>query len=445
VRSSETPRRSAPKAQRSRLRGTTWLALCIAACSASDSHVGCSPSLTCSLNDQNFQPPAVVDAGAPPCDPSVSRCHATRIASGGAHSCAVTRARELFCWGSDGEHQLGITGVDEDAGGGAADAGPSLQDVVEVAAGGAHTCVITRDQSVLCWGRDAEGQVDGIARPEPIAEPQRLALGPASGLDAGDAHSCAVVEGGVACWGSARYGQVGRSVMDGVLPPDVVPGTEGAVEVATGMRHSCARLASGKVVCWGELIDKDSLLPQPSADAIEVEGLSNATAITAGAGQSCALRADAVVVCWGQNGSGQLGDGSLEPSAVPVVVQGLDKVLYISAGGGLQDGVLVGHSCAVDKGFFVQCWGRNHEGQLGIGEADDSRKPMTVLGPIDESDTPFLDSITKLSAGGFHTCALDDSGRALCWGDDSASQLGSRTPPRAVGRPVRVARFSRFR
>src|SRR5258705_216501 len=69
------------------------------------------------------------------------------------------------------------------------------------------------------------------------------------------ARTCAVVASGVMCWGDARFGQSGREVGERVLRPGLVPGTDGAVEVAAGVRHSCARLATGRVLCWGELID----------------------------------------------------------------------------------------------------------------------------------------------------------------------------------------------
>jgi alpha-tubulin suppressor-like RCC1 family protein len=419
------------------------IAAAVVACSAGDTHVSCSPTLTCTLNDARFKPAPMPDAGPLPCDPKLRRCRATRITAGGAHSCAIAQAGELYCWGRDTEGQLGLADAEQDAG--STTSAPVLEMAKKVSAGGAHTCAIADDGSVFCFGRDVEGQVSGGAGEPVVQSPRRVAIEPAMDIGAGDAHSCAVTENGVVCWGSARYGQVGRAVMDGALGPGLVPGTEGAVEVAAGVRHSCARLKSGHVLCWGELIDAETGDALATADATQVPGLKDATAITAGAGHSCALRADGDVVCWGANDSGQLGDGTTNPSATPVLVQGLAKALHVAAGGGLRDGALVGHSCAVDKGFFVQCWGRNTEGQLGTGTATDSPRAVSVLGLPDEADAPYLDSIVAIDAGGFHTCALSDSGRALCWGDDSAGQLGKLNGRSAsFGRATRVGRFSRF-
>ncbi len=421
---------------------TTWLALFVVACSGSDTHVGCSPTPSCSLHDARIEPAPKPDAGPPACDPGQQRCRAAKIAAGGAHSCAIAQAGELYCWGSDAEGQLGTLGSDEDAGSDK----PVLSRITAVATGGSHSCALDKQGTTLCWGRDAEGQVDGVARSRPVRSPTPVPIAQATGIAAGAAHSCAVVAAAAVCWGSARYGQVGRAVMDGALGPGRVPGTDGAVQVAAGARHSCALLGSGRVLCWGELIDPDSGEPRAGADAVEVPGVRGATAITAGAGHSCALLEGGHVVCWGRNDSGQLGDGTTHASATPVAVKGLEQALDVAAGGTELAGDPVGHSCAVDKDFLVECWGRNAEGQLGIGRAPDSLKPVVVLPPVDDTETPYLDGVSVLSAGGLHTCAVDSNGRALCWGDDSAGQLGgSARTATGFGRATRVAQFTRFR
>lgn len=419
------------------------IALAVIACSTSDTHVDCSPTLTCTLKDTGFKPPAKVDAGPTPCDSSQMRCRATAIAAGGAHSCAIARARELFCWGNNSDGQLGEPSSDEDAGS-RTQFVPALELAQKVSAGAAHTCALTEDGSIFCFGRNDQGQVSGVASGIKVYSPRRLELERATEIAAGEAHTCAVVGQGVVCWGSAAFGQVGREVADAALTPDLVPGTAGAVEVAAGVRHSCARLKSGRVLCWGELIDGSSGDAVATAEVVEVIGLEDATAITAGAGHSCALRAGGEVVCWGANASGQLGDGTTRASAAPVAVVGLATTLHIAAGGGLRDGRLVGHTCAIDKSFFVQCWGRNVEGQLGIGRADDSARPVAVLGPTDQSDEPNLADMIGIAAGGFHSCSLDHDGPVFCWGDDTSGQLGANNRRTvSFGRATRATRFSR--
>jgi alpha-tubulin suppressor-like RCC1 family protein len=251
------------------------------------------------------------------------------------------------------------------------------------------------------------------------------------------------------CWGSARYGQSGRELRDAALAPELVPDTGGAVEVAAGVRHTCARLDTGRVLCWGELIDAATGEARPTPMATPVAGLDDATSITAGAGHSCALQAARTVVCWGANDSGQLGNGSTDASATPVTVTVTDLpvALSVAAGGGERDGQLVGHSCAVDTSFHVMCWGRNAEGQLGAGKTERAQEPVpvAVLGRPDQED-PYLTDVVALDLGAFHSCALDHDGPVLCWGDDEFGQLGrSERDDPIFGRAVRVGRFGRSR
>jgi alpha-tubulin suppressor-like RCC1 family protein len=450
--------------RRSRLWSMTSIALCVVACGARQTDVDCSPTPSCSLNDKRFAPASKPDAGEPECEAHTSQCRAEEIAAGGALGCMRTASGELLCWGvpqvgsvvPGGSSGAAPATAHGHAGAGAADGGahdagaptanisPPPHDAVQITAGGAHACARTRLGDVLCWGSGEHGQVDGHVWPGVSFQPVHVALDPASDIDAGDAHTCAVVARGVTCWGDARFGQSGREIGEHALRPGLVPGTEDAVEVATGVRHSCARLADGHVLCWGQLIDDDGQ-PRAHAEAVEVAGLDDALEIDAGAGHTCALRPRGVIACWGDNTSGQLGDGTQRASATPVTVAHLPQVLHVSAGGVATDDGMVGHTCAVDTGFFVQCWGSNDAGQLGVGNASNSTRPQIVQGRSDESDEPYLQDVVAVSAGSLHSCALSHRGRVWCWGDNSRGQLGvdlDDTPP--FGRAVRAHTFFRL-
>jgi alpha-tubulin suppressor-like RCC1 family protein len=426
--------------------------LFVLAGSANDGRVHCTPQLTCAWRDAHFVPPAAADLGPTACDAAHTHCQATTVDLGAAHSCAITTASEVVCWGDDVEHQLGTNLQAPTHGATPPDAGidvdrfpVALRAATAIGVGGAHTCALGADGAVRCWGRNAEGQVDGSASTEPVSEPRIVAVEGTLQLTAGAAHSCALVAQGVVCWGSARYGQVGRELRDIALGPELVPGTTGAVEVTAGARHTCARLDTGRVLCWGQLLDAETAEPRPTQHLSEVPGLTDARAISAGAGHSCALRASGQIVCWGENSSGQLGNGTTRPSVGPVAVKHLRTVLHMAAGGGERDGQLFGHTCAVDTGFHVLCWGANADGQLGAGKTNtvQSSVPVAVLGASDQSDT-YLGDVTQVALGAFHSCALQRLGLVSCWGDDSAGQLGVGVQPGpSFGRAVRVARFDR--
>jgi hypothetical protein len=116
------------------------------------------------------------------------------------------------------------------------------------------------------------------------------------------------------------------------------------------------------------------------------------------------------VSCWGFNGSGQLGNGGITNSSVPVAVVGMSNgVTAISVG--------ASHSCAL-QGGGAWCWGENSTGELGNGSVTDSSLPIAVTG--------LGSSVATISAGQPHTCAVTDAGHA-CWGYNATGQLGDGT------------------
>lgn len=111
---------------------------------------------------------------------------------------------------------------------------------------------------------------------------------------------------------------------------------------------------------------------------------------------ACALLADGMVRCWGDNGSGQLGDGTIAPRTIPVAVSGLVGVRQIAAAGG--------STCALLADGTVSCWGDNGSGQLGDGTTSARATPAPVVG---------VSGATALLGLG---CASATGGRVWCWG-----------------------------
>jgi alpha-tubulin suppressor-like RCC1 family protein len=255
----------------------------------------------------------------------------------------------------------------------------------------------------------------------------------AAGGDVAYEHACAVTaSGGVACWGSDAFGQLGNGAtsgnggnFDSALPVAVV-GLGGAEAVSVGGRHSCALISDGRVACWGSAGEPDDALlgdgsGKSSLVPVIVAGLTDATNIDAGAFSTCALRRAGTVLCWGSGFSGGLGNGNARGSPIPVAVSGLTGVAKISVGDSF--------ACALKLTGAVVCWGAGANGRLGTGTAaQDHPHPAAVVG--------IKDAIS-VSAGGSHACAAESNGAVFCWGLNSAGQLGTGTIADADA-PVRV-------
>lgn len=239
------------------------------------------------------------------------------ISAGATHTCALTRARAVWCWGDNGSGQLG-TGVPA-AGSGPREVAGLPARSTGVAAGNGFTCVVFTGRTVRCWGDNGDGQLGlGDTRPRATWETV-VGLPPASFVSAGDAHTCALAhDGRVLCWGANFAGQLGAtSSARNAFTPMAVPGIGGGFTVvASGYNQTCAVGGSGEVSCWGGARDASV-----DAGPVTVQGLPPSRDVSVGAFHACAV-SDAEVWCWGRNPSGQLGDGSESDHAAPVRVVG---------------------------------------------------------------------------------------------------------------------------
>jgi alpha-tubulin suppressor-like RCC1 family protein len=244
--------------------------------------------------------------------------------------------------------------------------------------------------------------------------------GLASGVTAisvsGESNCALTSVGGVKCWGSNYYGQLGDGTsIDRRTPVDVVGLTTGVTAIAANGGYTCALTGAGGVKCWGD--NSHGQLGDGTTDEhhtpVDVSGLaSGVAAITVGGLHTCALTTAGGVKCWGYNFAGALGDGSSTDRHTPVNVLGLTSgVVAIAAG--------FGHSCAITAARAVECWGYNSFGQLGDGSKAGHLTPVEVSG--------LASGVVGLAANGQYSCALTSSGEIKCWGGNDDGQLGDGT------------------
>jgi alpha-tubulin suppressor-like RCC1 family protein len=292
---------------------------------------------------------------------------------------------------------------------GAASSGGGDGQVIELASGHNHSCVLLAGGRVRCWGSNTDGQL-GNGTTQRSTVPVAV-MGLPEGvvaISAGDAHTCAVLASGVVqCWGDNAHGQLGGGSGVSSLLPVLVAGLDGVTAIQAGLRFTCALLADRSVRCWGNndhgQLGNGSTIG--SSFPVEVAGLRDVAVLTHLSGSHvCALLADKSARCWGAGGRGQLGDGSTANSSTPVAVQGMTNVAALSAGGGTTYALL-------DDGS-VWSWGDNQRGELGDGSTvGHSATPVRVAG---------LANVVRLSAGASHACARLSDGSVTCWGAGAA-------------------------
>jgi alpha-tubulin suppressor-like RCC1 family protein len=296
------------------------------------------------------------------------------ISGGGVHTCALTTSGGVKCWGYNGHGQLG-DGTTTDRTTPVSVRGLS-SGVKAIAAGENYTCALTTGGGVKCWGNNASGQLgDGsnLRRTTPVS-----VSGLTSGvraIDAGRLHACAILsaDGALRCWGGNNRGQIGDGTQDDRSTPVTVSGLgSGVTAVSAGQELTCA-VVGGGVKCWGDTTGSDS--------PVDVPGLaSSVKTVSTAAGYSCVIITGGGVRCWGQNPDGQLGDGTTTSRSTPADAWGLSRsVAAIDTG--------LEHACALMTAGVVKCWGGNRFGQVGDGTDTDRYTPGNVKGFSGPSST----------------------------------------------------------
>ena len=253
---------------------------------------------------------------------------ATQVSAGAGHTCAVLSTGAINCWGSNETAQLGdnsTTNSNVPIATSTID-GVTLR-ATQVSAGYLHTCAVLQSGAVMCWGRNTSGQVGINATTAQVNTPASVVTTAMStavaSVSAGYLHTCAVlVSGAVWCWGDNSSGQLGiNSSVTKKITPTIVVGLDGialiSTHVASATSHTCARIQSGCLRCWGynfygALGYGDTPSTRSPVTVIAATGGSpeSAIVVTTGGTHTCAVLTSGGVRCWGNNEFGQFGQGT---------------------------------------------------------------------------------------------------------------------------------------
>jgi len=291
----------------------------------------------------------------------------TSIATGSLHTCGINDQGAAYCWGDNSAGQLG-TGNNSQALIPTLVTGGLTFDTTSITAGRSHTCALTTTGQAYCWGANASGQL-GDASNSPKNAPTAVSGGLTfSSISAGVGNTCGVTTGGAAyCWGDNASGQIGDGGNSVSNTPVAVTGGLTFSTIAVGEAHACGIASSGNIYCWGENHD-GQLGKADTLDAAvptQVFGGQVYSAVDAGAQSTCAILSGGGAgpsgKCWGGNLGYQVGNGdtvSVAHYVVPTAILA-PTASRITTGSR--------HACIVTTTKLAYCWGRNAEGQMGIG------------------------------------------------------------------------------
>jgi alpha-tubulin suppressor-like RCC1 family protein len=356
------------------------------------------------------------------------------ISAGWYHTCALKTNGAVACWGNNSFGQIGdgtIGAIQTSLVAVAAPDGATglLGSAAQISSSGSHTCVLESTGSVVCWGRNGSGELgNGVTATSQITPTTVVGLGGTDTVQistGSSGHTCALKsDGAVLCWGNNQFGQLGDGVTatSKLTPTPVVGLGTDTVQISAGFNHTCALKKSGSMLCWGENTNGQigngvTAISQVTPTSVIGLGGTDTVQISAGVRYTCALKSNGSVLCWGFNLSGQLGNSGALLSQVTPV-----PVIGLNGTDTVQISASFQHTCALKSNGNILCWGDNSAGQLGNGAATASKVSPTLVVGLGGTDT------VQISVGFLSTCALKSNGNVFCWGNSGAvSSQGTPT------------------
>jgi len=353
------------------------------------------------LDDEYEIPDGAVTCSAKPCAVALT---AVGTASSTAF-CALLEGGAVDCWGSNAMGLAGFPMAD-----GTFSTAPrridGVPEATKVTLGGSNGCLIAAGGGVWCWGAallvnagrspEAGPPFVGAALPaqlDLVPPAANIAIGPSANARFPGSACITTVGGAVHCWGNNDSSQLGPRPIANTAPPDVVQlGSFTATSVSTAGRRTFVITPAGELLSWGM------------------------TTCNSGTCRFLLGR-----------------DTSEDIAPSPALVPDLTGVRVVASG--------ANHSCAI-AGRFVECWGTNRQGELGLGNTSEiSWLPQpTILAAVAAEDdvdagvAPSDDIPLHVGANDLTTCAVMGSGRVYCWGNTE--------PAESRGRPQRVRGLS---
>ena len=394
---------------------------------------------------------ALAGLGSSACRDSTGPDYQTgvQIHAGNNFTCALLKNGRVHCWGDNGAGQLG-DGTNDDRNFPRMIAGDLKFRSIGIHGDGTHACGVTTAADAYCWGRNGDGQLGDGTTDNSTVPVKVLGDIKFQTVSAGSRFTCGVALSGAAyCWGRGAWGNLGNGATEQNTTPVAVSGNHMFLTVRAGSSSlACGVTTGGAAYCWGlnwrsevggETSEMCTVGPfflscastpvrVPAPDGLRFESISP------GSSYACGVLEDGRAVCWGRNESFRLGSETSEIcvggpglsdapcSRTPVEVSGGHRVTMIATSSS--------HACGISQSRQAICWGSNSQGQLGDGSPlRDPKLPVRVVGGL---------TFKGITSGRAHTCGVATDSVLYCWGTNFEGQLGN--PSALIEEiPIRVA------
>ena len=333
----------------------------------------------------------------------------------------------------------------------------SPYDIVDLQSGDEHTCALSRQGLIKCWGSNSQAQLSipltsthlGDNINEMGINLPYIDLGAnvtATQLSVGRHHNCAIVQssvdssmnGKVMCWGYNNYRQTlySGSVANHEPIPRLVNAFGNDVsKIAAARDATCALKTDGEIYCMGKnseraISSSSSSNGQGPATSLEYSTSGKFVDLYASShssGAVCATSVTGAIKCWGQ------GQYVSQTSSNPIVFYDFNGIISSDLSFGADFACMVvgtttelheTTSPPTNAGDIV-CWGSGNYGQLGTGSqtsiGTNAHSSMSLSAkPINFNGTLMSD----VESATDHSCAISNSGEVYCWGRGTYGRLG---------------------
>ena len=331
-------------------------------------------------------------------------------------ACAILDNGELICWGKS-NHTL-FPGRKKSMRTPTVVVPGAVTSFVEAGNLYYHYCVTLDNNSLKCWGNNSNGATGVGMSSGTTHTPTLVSLGgDVESVVANMYNTCAILtDGTLKCWGSGSNAKLGIGAdLSNKKNPVTVPLGGKARFVAIGSRsNNCAILRDNTLKCWGYNVEGgvgSGSTARTVNSPVQVNlGLGETVrSVKNDFGATCAVLNSGILKCWGLNTSGELGIGNRTNSPSPKTVNLGQRAKSVEMGRK--------YTCAILYDGTLKCWGFGLFGRLGIGSGALQKSPHAVSFGAGKE-------VMAVKASYAHTCAVLDDDTLKCWGRNHKGQLG---------------------